>query len=144
VSLRGLELPLAAPGVLRAHVRYSAIECLPIAHYAGVDRPEIEDVPQTAIDLARQRQWCLAGLFGRICLVESDHRGDVHDRVFGQTCHSGGREDVAGIVAKSVLDVITTASTVANRLLLYVSAEMTNTGRRFAGRDPVGTPRSAQ
>ena len=33
---------------------------------------------------------------------------------------------------------------VASRLLLSVSAEMTNTGRRLAGRDPEGAPRSAQ
>jgi hypothetical protein len=49
-----------------------------------------------------------------------------------------------GIVAKSVVDVITTASTVTNRLVLYVSAEMTITGRRLAGRNPAGAPRSAQ
>jgi hypothetical protein len=43
-----------------------------------------------------------------------------------------------------LLEVITTASTVANRLVLYVSDEMTNTGRRLAGRDPAGAPRSVQ
>jgi len=48
------------------------------------------------------------------------------------------------IIATSVLDVMMTATTVANRLLLYVAAEMTNTARRFAGSDPAGAPRSDQ
>lgn len=72
-------------------VRTSAIACVCFGCLSlcrpsrpGVDRLEIEDVPQAAIDLAQQPQWCLAGLFGQICLVESDHRSDVHDRVFGQ------------------------------------------------------------
>jgi len=62
----------------------------------GVDRLEIHDVSQAAIDLMQQRQRCVAGLFGQIRLVESDHRGDVHDRVFREPCHSGGQEHVAG------------------------------------------------
>jgi len=49
----------------------------------GVDLLEIEDVPKAAIDLAQLHHWCLAGLFGQITLVECDHGGDVHDRVFG-------------------------------------------------------------
>jgi len=75
---------------LKADALSSATECVvsgacPFAGrpLPGVDLLEIEDVPKAAIDLAKQRQWCLAGLFGQICLVESDHRGDVHDRVFG-------------------------------------------------------------
>jgi hypothetical protein len=40
---------------------------------------------------------------------------------------------MSGIVAKSVLDV--TATAVANRLALYAYAEITNTGRRLAGRE---------
>jgi len=56
----------------------------------------------------------------------------------GSPVTAAGRNTLPGIVAKSVLDVITTATTVANRLLLYVSAEMTNTGRRLAGREPEG------
>src|SRR5450756_961453 len=39
----------------------------------------------------------------------------------GSPVAAAGRKTFPGIVAKSVLDVITTATTVANRLLLYVS-----------------------
>ena len=76
--------------VIRAHVvsRIEYVCVSPLSHYPAVPLPgvgllEIEDVPKAAIDLAQQRQWCLAGLFGQICLVERDHRGDVYDRVFG-------------------------------------------------------------
>jgi len=62
----------------------------------------------------------------------------------GSPVTAAGRNTLPGIVAKSVLDVMTTAITVANRLLLYVSAEMTKTGRRFARRDPAGGSSSAQ
>jgi hypothetical protein len=50
-------------------------------------------------------------------------------------CRHRGQVDVGGDHDR--LDV-------ASRLLLSVSAEMTNTGRRLAGRDPEGAPRSAQ
>ena len=55
-----------------------------------------------------------------------------------------GRNTLPGIAAKPVLDVITTATTVASRLALYGSDCTTRTGRRFAERLPDGVPRSAQ
>jgi hypothetical protein len=59
---------------------------------------------------------------------------------WGSPVAAARRNTLPGIAAKSVLDVMTTATTVANRLLLYVSAEITNIGRRTAWRDPSDAP----
>ena len=55
-----------------------------------------------------------------------------------------GRNTLPGIVANWVFEVTAATNTVANRLRLYEFPEITNTGRRFAGREPTGSPRSAQ
>lgn len=62
----------------------------------------------------------------------------------GRPLAADGRKTFPGIAARSVFDVMTTARTVANRLVLYSSDCTTNTGLRFAGRLPMGGPRSAQ
>ena len=49
-----------------------------------------------------------------------------------------------GIVANCVLNLMTAANTVVNRLWLWESFEITNTGLRFARGDRTGAPRSAQ
>jgi len=55
-----------------------------------------------------------------------------------------GKNTFPGNAAKSVLEVMTAQRTVASWLWLYAPAEITKTGRRFAGREPAGAKRSAQ
>ena len=77
-------------------------------------------------------------------LVEGDDLGDVHHRVPGQPGILLERATLPGAAAKRWFEVMTAASTVLMRLALKESACTTTTGRRFAGSDAIGRPRSAQ
>jgi len=92
------------------------VVALRVVHNLGVDLLKIEDVPKAAINLQQQRQWHWPVCLHRSVLLRVIRAVTFTTESLGSPVTAAVRITLPGIDAKSVLDVITTATTVANRL----------------------------
>jgi len=79
---------------------------------------QAEGRSQSAIDFLEQAHRGAAGVLVEIRLVQRDQRRDIDTESRDSPLAVAGRKTLPGIVAKLVLDVMTAAITVANRLVL--------------------------
>jgi hypothetical protein len=79
---------------------------------------DAKDATQTHVNLAQEWCWYLADRILQILLMEGDDRGDIYNRVARQTGSCRGQEQLPGISARRVFDVIMAARVVDSWLAL--------------------------